>query len=141
MASSSQVQSASKLDDALLHKKALRSGLRQKLEQPAQVVEMGPDALAAVLLDMAAIEFGEKNDALGIRIAEAMGLEKPLDGSLIAKWRKPHEREQPSYAQVMALGPEFNRILRKLESKHFGWARQSLLDLVDALEDVAEEMR
>lgn len=133
-------QSAANPDRVVLQNRALKAGLRQKLEQPVEPRPMTPDQRASVLFDLAAIEFGEKNEALGIRIAEAMGLEKPLDGSLIAKWRKPHEREQPSYAQVHALGSEFNRILRKLESKHFGWARQTLLDLVEAVAEAAEEM-
>jgi hypothetical protein len=37
----------------------------------------------------------------------------------------------------MALGPDFMRLLRKAESRHYGWSRQALIDLVEAVGEAA----
>lgn len=119
-----------------LQKQTLKAGLRQKQTQQPEDAES--HRLAGALFDMACIEFGEKNQALGIRIAEALGMDNPISESLIARWRKADARERPNLTQMMALGSEFNRIFRKHESRHRGWGKRALLDLVEAVEAVAE---
>jgi hypothetical protein len=58
--------------------------------------------------------------------------------SLVSRWRSPEYAELPTYAHVVALGPDFERVYSRVVRKANGWGRVALLDLLDAAGDVAE---
>jgi hypothetical protein len=60
--------------------------------------------------------------------------------SLVSRWRSPEYAELPTYAHVVALGPDFERAYSKSVSQMNGWGRVALMDVVQALGDLAEEM-
>lgn len=143
MSSSSPLQSRPSLDQVPRGKPAHASLVRGKSERRPQVTdpsgvvvaELSPRELASVFFDQACVWFDEKNAALALTISEATG--SPVSESVVGKWRKQHERELPNYAQVLALGPVFLRLLKKAEDRHFGWSRQALMDVAAALGELA----
>jgi hypothetical protein len=40
--------------------------------------------------------------------------------------------------QIVALGPEFQRCLKKAQDQYHGWGKLALLELIDAVGDLAE---
>lgn len=123
-----------------LQKETLKAALRQKVTHDTRSGEKSAEIsasvkLASTLFDMACIAYGQKNEALALTITEAMG--STVSASLVGRWRKAHEREVPSDAQILALGSDFNRIYYRMKNKHFGWSRRTLLDLAESLGDVA----
>lgn len=91
---------------------------------------MSPNQIASVVFDMAAMRFGEKDESLALTLG--------VSRSLVSRWRSPEHREVPSLAQVMTLGPEFQRIFIKELSKFHGFGRLALMDLVESLGELAE---
>jgi hypothetical protein len=128
--SGSVLPSASELH---LAKRSLKADVRTKSSQaptPAgKAVEMTPNQIASVVFDLAAIRFGEKDEALALTLG--------VSRSLVSRWRSPEHREVPSLAQVMTLGPEFQRLFVKELSKFHGFGRLALLDLVESLGELA----
>ena len=53
--------------------------------------------------------------------------------SLVEKWRSPDARGCPSFVQLLMLPPRFHLELHRALNKHYGFGRQALLDLLDAV--------
>ena len=127
MASSSVLPSAA---DLQLQKRSLKVGARKNLSQPAGTEQMTPEMQASVVFDMACIRFGQKNQAIALTAG--------VSESLVSRWRNPEHREVPSLSQVVALGPEFQRLFAREQSKFYGFGKRALLDLVEAVGELAE---
>lgn len=112
-----------------LKNRALKVGDRKILAPEPKTLEMTPEMVASVVFDMACIAFGAKNQALALVLG--------VNESRISRWRNVHESDVPSTAQVIALGPEFERVYNKQHSMFRGFGRRALLDMVDALGLVA----
>ncbi len=115
-----------------LRKHSLKAPARRIPSQDVDAVEMTPEMKASVLFDMACIRFGEKNLTLALTCG--------VSESLVIRWRNPHQRELPSIGQVFALGPEFLRLFKAEQSRHFKWGTTALLDVVKAVGELAEEI-
>lgn len=129
MASNSVLPSTEELH---LAKRSLRMDVRTKGSQATNQAEksMSSAQIASVVFDMACIRFGEKDESLALTLG--------VSRSLVSRWRSPEHREVPSLAQVVALGPEFQRLFLKELSKFHGFGRLALLDLVESLGELAE---
>jgi len=113
------------------------SPARKILSQASGLVEMTPSMVASVVYDKAVIRSGLKALAISemLRVAEC-----PASESLISRWRNPTQRESPSLVQLCAHGPEFLRLFKRELEVYHGWGRLALLDVVNALGDLAEAM-
>lgn len=133
------------LDHLVLPNRQLRGPALPPREQRPQVTdpsgvsvsELDARELASVFFDQASIWIDWSNEAIAATITEKLS---PVSADMVRKWRRPQDRETPSYAQICALGPRFRRLLRVAESRHDGAWRQSLMDLLKAAGDLAEEI-
>ena len=113
-----------------LQKHSLKVQPRKVLSHERGTVEMSPEMLTSVLFDQACLRFGKKN----LWIATTLGVSE----SLVSRWRNPDHREGPSLAQVIALGEEFQRAFKKEQEKYHGWGRKALMDVIEAVGELAE---
>lgn len=98
----------------------------EQLKVPFRSSEQAqPDALAAELLNAAF-------DAAGLENKQIAGL-CCVSVSLVEKWRSAESRGCPSFLQMLLLPPSFHVELHKAMNKHYGYGRQAVLDLLDAV--------
>jgi hypothetical protein len=127
--SSTRPDSAAPPDLSQVRTSTLKSSLRRKSTLAPGVVEMTPQMLASVCFDEAVIAAGLTNQG----IAADLGVNE----SIVGRWRNVNAKESPSLLYLSLLGPEFLRLLYRGYSRRCGWGRYALLDLVEALGDVA----
>lgn len=89
------------------------------------------------MFDLAVIRRDVKGDWIAVTLTEK-GFR--VSEAMVSKWRSPDYTELPTYAHIVALGPEFERAYSKSVSQVNGWGRIALMDVVSALGDLAEEM-
>lgn len=122
------------LPDLQLRNSTLKATLRRKSTHG--LIEMDAEQLAAVVLDEAFIAMGWTNKSIGADLH--------INESVVGRWRAPHAREWPSHVQMVKLGQlsngEFLRLIHRGFARRYGWGRKALLDLVSAVEDLAEAM-
>lgn len=118
-----------------LGNRQIKAGLPKVLKESAGLVAMTDSSKASVLFDMAAIKFGQTNvwmaahlRSKGYRVSE----------QLVSQWRSVDRDELPHLGHLMALGEGFLRLLHKVESDHFGWGKRALLDVLNAIGEIAE---
>jgi len=108
---------------------SLKVDLRNNVSRPVELSSEEAAILAAEVFDEAlnACGIGTEQAALVIGVSKG----------LVSKWRSPHYRERPSYAQLLQLPPAFHLAMNRIVSRRFGFARAALAMLMDAAGDLA----
>ena len=108
-----------------------------KILSTSHIPEANPLQKASIVYDMAVIKCGLKGDWIAMHLT-AQGYR--VNEATVSKWRSPDYPHLPTYAHVVALGPEFERAYAKCVSQVNGWGRLAIVDVVRALGELAEEI-
>jgi hypothetical protein len=96
---------------------------------------MSPQIKASMLFDMACIRRDLKNLTVALEL-QARGFR--VSESLVSRWRNGEYAELPNGAHIAALGSEFERAHHLCSSKVNGFGKRALLDLVEAVGELAQ---
>jgi hypothetical protein len=110
---------------------------RNFISTSSQDEQMTPLQKASLVFDLAIVRRDVKGDWIATTLTEA-GFR--VNNAMVSKWRSPDYTELPTYAHIVALGPEFERAYAKAISQVNKWSRVALMDVVAALGDLAEEL-
>jgi hypothetical protein len=104
---------------------------------PRTICSSEPEVLGSLLFDEAlrAVRDLHGNPA-PITSKEAADL-VGVSVSLVDRWRSPNYREAPSLTQLLRLPPSFHLELHRAMNRRFGFGRQLLRRLLDAVGDLA----
>lgn len=108
-----------------------------KLLSTSPRTDANPLEKASIVFDMTVIRTDLKGDYIAA-VLTAKGFR--VNEATVSKWRSPTYPHLPTYAHIVALGPEFERAYARTVSMVNGYGRIALMDVVSALGDLAEEM-
>jgi hypothetical protein len=118
-----------------LKKHSLPAPTRKILSDSRGFVEMSPQIKASLLFDMACLRLDLKNLAVALELQKR---EFRVSESLVSRWRSGDYAELPNGAHIASLGPDFERAYHLCSSRVNGFGKRALIDLVEAVGELAE---
>jgi hypothetical protein len=100
-------------------------------------IARNPVEKASFIFAMAMLKADVSNDWVAAELT-AKGFR--VSASLVSHWRNPSRSEVANDAHIAALGDNFDRIHANCKRQVNGWSLRTLLDVVRAIGDLAEEM-